>query len=104
MAFWNRKKKRTTAKPKINASVPKPKVNNEKQESSIPPQPKKTDIPKPDKPPKNENVRKEFLKAFHQLTYRHRPWDVWRDFIIMFACSLSNPVDKSHYEERENDI
>ena len=59
------------------------------------------DIPKPDKLPKNENVRKEFLKAFHQLTYRHRPWDVWRDFIIMFACSLSNPMDKSHYEERE---
>ena len=64
MAFWNRKKKRTTAKPKINASVPKPKVNSEKQESSIPPQPKKMDIPKPDKLPKNENVRKEFLKAF----------------------------------------
>ena len=101
MEFWNRKKKRTTAKPKINASVPKPKVNSEKQESSIPPQPKKMDIPKPDKLPKNENVRKEFLKAFHQLTYRHRPWDVWRDFIIMFACSLSNPMDKSHYEERE---
>lgn len=73
MAFWNRKKKRTTAKPKINASVPKPKVNSEKQESSIPPQPKKMGIPKPDKLPKNENVRKEFLKAFHQLTYRHRP-------------------------------
>ncbi len=30
MAFWNRKKKRTTVKPKINASVPKPKVNSEK--------------------------------------------------------------------------
>ena len=104
MAFWNRKKKRTTAKPKINASVPKPKVNSEKQESSIPPQPKKMDIPKPDKLLKNENVSKEFLRSFHQLTYRHRPWDVWRDFIIMFACSLSNPVDKSHYEERENDI
>lgn len=71
MAFWNRKRKKklTTAKPKINASVPKPKVNSEKQESSIPPQPKKMDIPKPDKLPKNENVRKEFLKAFHQLRY-----------------------------------
>lgn len=101
MAFWNWKKKRTTAKPKNTASVSKPKVNSEKQETNIPPQPKKIDIPKPDKVPKNEDVRKEFLKAFHQLTYRHRPWDVWRDFIIMFACSLSNPVDKSHYEERE---
>ena len=101
MAFWNWKKKRTTAKPKINASVPKPKINIEKQESNVPPQPKKTDISKPDKVPKNEDVRKEFLKTFHQLTYRYRSWDVWRDFIIMFACSLSNPVDKSHYEERE---
>lgn len=101
MVFWNRKKKRTTAKPKITASVPKPKVNSEKQESSIPPQPMKTDIPNPDKAPKNEDVRKAFLKTFHRLTYRHRPWDVWRDFIIMFACSLSNPVDKTHYEERE---
>ena len=30
-----------------------------------------------------------------------RAWDIWRDFIIMFACSLSNPVDKLHYDERE---
>ena len=52
MAFWNWKKKRTTAKPKINASVPKPKINIEKQELNVPPQPKKTDIPKPDKVPK----------------------------------------------------
>lgn len=99
MAFWNRKKKRTTAK--ITASVSKPKISIAKQESSIPPRPKKTNISRPDKVPKNEDVRKEFLKTFHQLTYRNRSWDVWRDFIIMFACSLSNPVDKSHYEERE---
>lgn len=26
---------------------------------------------------------------------------MWRDFVVMFACSLSNPVDKSHYDERE---
>lgn len=97
MVFWNQKKKRTTAKPKTTASISKPKVGSVKQELNIPPQPKKTDIPKP----KNENVKKQFLKTFNQLTYRHRSWDVWRDFIIMFACSLSNPVDKFHYEERE---
>ena len=33
--------------------------------------------------------------------YRHRSWDVWSDFIIMFACALSNPVDKDHFDERE---
>lgn len=47
-------------------------------------------------------AKKEFLKVFKQLTYRHRSWDIWRDFIFMFACSLSNPVDKTHYDEREN--
>lgn len=101
MAFWNRKKKRTTAKPKISTSIPKHKLSSEKQEPNIPLQPKKINIQKPDKIPKNEDVRKQFLKTFNQLTYRHRSWDVWRDFIIMFACSLSNPVDKFHYEERE---
>ena len=101
MIFWNPKKKRTTAKPKTTASISKPKVGSVKQELNILPQPKKTDNPKPNKVPKNEDVKKQFLKTFNQLTYRHRSWDVWRDFIIMFACSLSNPVDKFHYEERE---
>ena len=55
MAFGNWKKKSTTAKPNSNASVPNPKINIEKQESSIPPQPKKINIPRPDKVPKNEN-------------------------------------------------
>ena len=101
MIFWNPKKKRTTAKPKTTASISKTKVGSVKQELNVPPQPKKTDIPKPNKVPKKEDVKKQFLKTFNQLTYRHRSWDVWRDFIIMFACSLSNPVDRFHYEERE---
>lgn len=45
---------------------------------------------------------KEFLDTFGQLTSRHRAWDVWRDFTIMFACSISNAIDKTHYNEREN--
>jgi histone acetyltransferase (RNA polymerase elongator complex component) len=40
MAFWKRKKEAN---------------HSEKQESSIPPQPKKINIPRPDKVPKNEN-------------------------------------------------
>lgn len=44
---------------------------------------------------------KEFLKTFKELTYRHRAWDIWNDFVIMSACALSNPVDKKHYDERE---
>lgn len=63
MAFWNRKKKRTTAKPKINASIPKHKLSSEKQEPNVPPPPKKADIQKPDKIPKNEDVCLFFVKS-----------------------------------------
>lgn len=50
---------------------------------------------------KKLNPRIEFLKVFKQLTYQHRAWDVWSDFIIMFACALSNSVDKTHFDVRE---
>lgn len=50
---------------------------------------------------KHLDARKEFLRVFRHLTYRHRSWDVWSDFIIMFACALSNPMDKNHFDERE---
>lgn len=42
-----------------------------------------------------------FIKLYRELTYRWTPWEVWKDFVVMFACALSNPVDKLHYEERE---
>ena len=63
MEFWNRKKKRTTAKPKINASiskVEKPKkisekhdfvVHKEEPQVSLSPKPKMKNLPtfKPDR-------------------------------------------------------
>ena len=39
--------------------------------------------------------------VFNGLLNQHRAWDVWRDFIVMYACAISNPLDKKHYEERE---
>lgn len=44
---------------------------------------------------------KPFINIFNKLTRRFSPWEVWKDFIVMFACALSNPLDKTHYEERE---
>lgn len=60
-------------------------------------------IPKPEKQirPKEQNVRKEFLRVFESLTHRWRSWEVWTDFVTMTACALSNIGDKIHYEERE---
>lgn len=44
----------------------------------------------------------EFRSKFQQLlSPRSRPIDIWRDFIVMSACAMSNTVDKAHYDERE---
>lgn len=51
--------------------------------------------------PTNREVRQNFLKTFRNLTAKKRDWDAWSDFVTMAACSISNTVDKSHYEERE---
>lgn len=42
-----------------------------------------------------------FIKLYRELTYRWTPWEVWQDFITMYACAISNAVDKSHFNERE---
>lgn len=33
-----------------------------------------------------------FIKLYRELTYRWTPWEVWQDFVTMFACSISNAV------------
>lgn len=43
----------------------------------------------------------KFLKSFQKLTYRRRAWDVWRDYILLHACSISNVLDKDNYDQRE---
>ena len=42
-----------------------------------------------------------FIKLYRELTYRWTPWEVWQDFITMYACAISNAVDRSHFNERE---
>ena len=102
--FWKKKKHKKSARLK-----PKATVQPQKQIEEIPEMvesEKKEEIPKQKKPAgkKSEKVldsQKEFLDVFKQFSSRHRSWDIWRDFITMFACSLSNPTDKEHYDERE---
>ena len=51
---------------------------------------------------RNNEHYQEFRAKFRQLVSpKCRPIDIWRDFIVMSACAMSNTVDKSHYEERE---
>lgn len=50
---------------------------------------------------RDDHIRKEFLKTFQSLTSRWRSWDIWTDFVTLVACTISNSVDKFHFEERE---
>lgn len=101
--FWQKKKKRKkVSKPKVIAQPQQPVEETPQTAESE----KKEETPLQKKPAgiKSEKVsdpQKAFLDAFGRLTRRHRAWDVWRDFIMMLSCALSNPVDRRHYEERE---
>ena len=103
--FWQKKKKRKkSSKPKAKI-ITQPRQPVEEIPQTTEPE-KKEKLPRRKKPAgkKSEKVldpEKEFLRVFKQLTYRHRAWDIWSDFVVMLACALSNPVDKNHYDERE---
>ena len=103
--LWQKKKKRKkatkskavtqTAPHQLAEELPQTTEPEEKEE---PPKQKK---PAGKKCKKVLSPEKAFLDAFGRLTNRYRAWDVWRDFITMFACSLSNPLDKEHRDKRE---
>ncbi len=119
MGFWTGKLKlKHDMKPLKFVPSPKPKF----VKPNIPPVPRpeikktepitKKDIEKYPMPPllpkikpKGEYDRskpeKEFRRIFKELTYAHSAWHVWQDFVFMSACTLSNAVDKSHYDVRE---
>jgi len=82
-----------TPKPKSKLKFPELKVDTIQKSKPAP--------AKKEKPATPTNPKKDFLKAFHKLTFRHSAWEVWNDFVTMYACSISNAVDKTNYDERE---
>lgn len=48
-----------------------------------------------------DNDQKEFVKVMEKLTYRFQTWEVWQDFVVMFATAISNAIDTAHKEKRE---
>lgn len=99
--FWKEKK----WEPTITFTEPKcKKVPMEKWKASYNPKTVKEEPPKSKDlllPTAKIDWEKKFLDTFRQLTYMHRPWEVWSDLIVMTACAISNAVDKAHYDERE---
>lgn len=44
---------------------------------------------------------KELIKIIQSLGQRHSSWQVFNDFVTMMAVSISNAVDPTHREKRE---
>jgi len=49
----------------------------------------------------SQDVEKEFTKTFEKLKYCRNSYSIWSDFVTIFACSISNIVDKRYFDERE---
>lgn len=45
--------------------------------------------------------QKDIIKAFDSLQGKHNMHQLWSDFVVLMACTISNAVDSSHREERE---
>lgn len=100
--FW-KKKKQSNTKPIIYYRKPQPipKWQPTKTFSNMEKESEKKEESQPIPGKEKTDWEREFLKTFNKLTVRHRAWDLWRDLIIMYACALSNTVDKSNYDIRE---
>lgn len=124
--FWKNTRKRKTKKhsqpsqqkPRIQTRT-KPMEEPWKPPMAVPMPPVKKETPPVAQMPKsartvkkehiptrpstrNNEYYQEFRNKFRQLlSSKCRPIDIWRDFIVMSACAMSNTVDKSHYDERE---
>ena len=103
--LWQKKKKRKKATKSKAVTQTAPHQPAEELPQTTEPE-EKEETPKQKKPAGKKckkvlSPEKAFLDAFGRLTNRYRAWDVWRDFVTMFACSLSNPLDKEHRDKRE---
>lgn len=101
--FWNKKKQKK--KPQRRSSVQKNTMQKPQQWQPTytkPTVPIKKPIQKVEaKPEIKIDWEKKFLETFKKLTYTHRVWDVWHDWIVMYACAISNSLDKGNYDRRE---
>ena len=56
---------------------------------------------KVDKSKAATDLDREFVNVFRQLSLKHGAHNVWDDFIVMSACSISNMVSKNGRKKRD---
>lgn len=102
--FWN--KKPPKSKPQIKTTASKAVKRKEPPPKWEPPfnKAEKREVERSKELVKREDKidwEDKFLKTFRKLTHTHRAWDVWRDYILMYACAISNALDKENFDQRE---
>lgn len=50
-----------------------------------------------------KDAQREFLADFEKLLSRRSSWEVWADFVSMFAQAISNAVDRQQAPDREKE-
>ena len=43
----------------------------------------------------------EFVKCIQKFGGKYQTWEIYADFISMFACAISNGIDRVHFKPRE---
>lgn len=43
----------------------------------------------------------EFVKCIQKFGSKYQTWEIYADFISMFACAISNGIDRVHFKPRE---
>lgn len=50
---------------------------------------------------KTDECRKRIIETVEELGRKHDRSEVWRDFVTMYSCAISNLFDKRFYDQRE---
>lgn len=50
-----------------------------------------------------KSAASEFINSFNMLMTSRAAWEVWADFVSLVAISISNAIDKRHFEIREKE-
>lgn len=40
----------------------------------------------------------EFVKCIQKFGGKYQTWEIFADFISMFACAISNGIDRVHFK------
>lgn len=49
-----------------------------------------------------DEAQKKIIKTIESMTGKYNMYQIWRDFITLAACTISNHADMGQWQERED--